>query len=597
MGKIVRDHSNLFPLPRGAFLRNRKYVYINTSSSYVRSSERKTEGTRGYIDHESVCIGVIADPDAPERMFYANERYRAMMGVRELPDPLQFADSLTVGLYCLIRAIAERSGLSEDLSSAFGEDAARQILDCSHYMLSRESAVMQHYPSWAREHALFSEGIRDATALGKFLRYDLSREKIDAFLDLWAVRNIPGNRVNLYLCYDSTETNCQAEGVSIVQDDLSEDDPSPGRVNTDYVVRQEDGLPFTYLHTPGSVSGIAQAQEMRRFMDRLSRLSQKSVSLALICDRGSISEQNLRQMDDAGIGYLLMLHPGSRQFEQISDSVTDEIRSRQNRLVTADGDEKYGLTGTIPLYPGGPRCHVHVIWSAGRDSAGRHEVDRKVAAERKKLEAFLAESRGKSFLPEELRWVSPYFRLTLERGEPRVVESRTQAGGAGAAARQLETVRVLGYADDEDSIHRAYRKAGIMILVTSEEMTAQKCLDEFAKRECVEETFASLKSHPGMDRTGIPPEESMRGKGLVWFVASILTALIFKETAALRASNREGFSVPAVVRELEAVRADRDPAAGRRQRRFKMTDRQREILNCWHLDEQSVDEAIGGLTV
>ena len=58
-------------------------------------------------------------------------------------------------------------------------------------------------------------------------------------------------------------------------------------------------------------------------------------------------------------------------------------------------------------------------------------------------------------------------------------------------------------------------------------MTAQQAVDAYAKRDCVEKAFEALKSRLGMDKIGVTTEEAMHGKGLVWFVASILYLLLF----------------------------------------------------------------------
>ncbi len=593
MARIDRSDSNLFPLPAGAYLRNGPYVYVNTSSKYVRSSNRKDGGSRGYTDHESVCIGVLADHEKGTRMFYANTRYRQMFGVQELPGPPLFADSLSVGLYCVVQTVAEQTGLAEDLTAAFGEDLARQILDCSHYMLSRESAVMQHYPPWAREHALFSDAIKSDTALGVMLKSEISISKINKFRDLWALRNVPDGGVSLFLCYDSTNVNCQASGVFIVQRGHAKDDPSLDQVNTDYVVRQEDGMPFTWLHSPGSVSDIAQAQEMIRFIDRVKRLSHKEVSLTLICDRGYISEKNLRQMDKAGIGYILMLRSNFGLYSLLADQVIDEIKSYKNRLVSPDGDEVYGVTRRVKIYDDGPDCFAQIVWSADRYKAGYRKALQEIEEAREKVEAFIAESKGKSFLAdEELKWVPPWFTLETEQGEPRIEERKKRGRGKGVVQVVRQTVRILGYHDNEAEINREIQKAGIMVLITSEEMTAQKCLDEYSKRDCVEKTFAALKSHLGMDKIGVTTEEAMHGKGVIWFSASIIHNHIFTQTASLRTTNRKDFTVPAIVHEMEAIKADRDLTLGGRKRRYKLTSKQGRILGCWKLNENTIDEAI-----
>lgn len=235
MPRIDRSESNIFPWPKGAYIRNKSYVYMNTSNKYISPSEKKEKGTRGYTGHDSICIGVTFDPQHPDiKKLYANAAYRATLVPVELPDPPKMADSLAVGLTCWIAESSDQCGLTADLTASFGETETQLILDLVAYMLSKESAVMQHFPAWAREHSLFSSDIRDDTYIGQFLKNTLTIPRIKQFRETWAVHNIGDGRI--FLCYDSTNVNSQAEGVFIVQRGHAKDDPALAQVNTDYVI-------------------------------------------------------------------------------------------------------------------------------------------------------------------------------------------------------------------------------------------------------------------------------------------------------------------------------------------------------------------------
>ena len=596
MARIDRSESNIFPWPKGAYIRNKSYVYINTTNKYVAPSEKKEKGTRGYTGHDSVCIGVTIDPKHPNiRKLYANPNYRASLIPAELPDPPRVADSLAVGLTCWIAEASDQSGLTEDLTAAFGEGETQLILDLAAYMLSKESAVMQHFPAWAREHVLFSEDIRDDTFIGQFLKKSLTIPRIKKFREHWCVRNIGDGR--LFLCYDSTNVNCQAEGVFIVQRGHAKDDPTLAQVNTDYVIRQSDGLPLTYLHSPGSVSDIAQASEMISFISRVKKLSGKDVNLCLICDRGYISEANLKHMDNAGLEYILMLRTNFSKYDELADSVIDIIKSYRYELQTEDGDERYGLTRECVLYKDGPTCSAQIIWSSERYNSKRENVRKAIATERIKLEEFIAMNRDKSFELKELEWIPSYFQLRLEKGESRFEEKKKRGRRGGTETIEIETVRVTGYSDDEAAINRLYLKAGIMITISRVRMTAQEANDAYAKRDCVEKTFEALKSHLGMDKIGVTTEEAMHGKGLVWFTASILHALLFNATAPLRVTDRKHFTVPAMIYQMEAIKADRNLTTGKRERRYKLTSKQQKIFQFWKINEKTVDNRIAGIDV
>lgn len=591
MGRINRSSDNLFPFPTGAYIRNGRYVYVNTSNRY-KPAEKTRNSARGYTDHDSVCIGVLQNPkDKTLRMMYGNDTYKSMYLKSELPEPPEFSDSLSVGLNTWIAEAADQSGLIEDLTNVFGTEDTQQILDLCSYMLSRESAVLQHYPAWARDHMLFSEEIRSDTTLGRFLRKDITIPKIGFFRDKWAVRNIGDGRI--FLCYDSTNVNSQARGVAIVEHGHAKDDKDLPQVNTDYVIRQDDGLPLTYLHSPGSVNDIAQAQEMISFMNRMQELSGKKIRLVMICDRGYISEKNLKQMDKAGIGYILMMRTNFNLHEELADSVIDSMKSYKNELISGDEDEElYGVTKTCRLYKNGPSCTAAVIWSSNIYKANRKEVMSQIDRERKEVRSFFLKNKGKDIDPKELEWIPGYFRLETKSGKS-VREFPDNYGSMiGTKPIIKETVKLIGFEDDEEKINREIQKSGIKILIGRDEMSAQEFVDAYSKRDCVEKVFQALKSHLGMEKIGVSTEEAMHGKGLIWFTASILHALLFNSTTSLRSKDRKHNTVPAMIDQLEAIKADRDLRTNEYRRRYKTTKRQNDILSKWKITEADIDKRI-----
>ena len=593
MARIKKTPDNLFPMPTGAYIVGKGYVYVNTGSKYISADQRKTDG-KGYTGHTGECIGVLENPEDKKcRMFYANGKYRSSHNPDELPDPPEIADSVAVGLLAVVRKCSIDAGLVDDLTEAFDSEDAALVLDLASYMMSKESAVMQHFPAWARDHAHFSEIIRSDTYLGVFLKEHLTIPKINVFRQLWLRRNIGKGYV--YLCYDSTNVNSQAEGVSIVQKGRAKDDPSLEQVNTDYVIRQEDGMPLTYLHSPGSVTDIAQAQEMVRFIAETRKLTDVDVKLCLICDRGYISVNNLKELDAADISYLMMLRSNLIFFGDLADQYIDQIRSYKNLIETTDGNERYGITTTCQMYDDGPECCAHVYWSASYYRKKRQEVINTIARERAELEAFIA--KGGSYERKELKGKFPaYFKLQFAPGVPKTVIQHKRGRGVGTKEVKKSTVIVTGYEDDEAAINREIMKAGLIIMVSRDRMTAQEAELRYHKRDCVEKAFEALKSHLGMDRIGVTTEEAMHGKGLIWFIASILHALLFNNTARLRTTDTKSYTTEAMVDHLEAIKADRNLSTGDYKRRYKLTRKQSNILSCFGLNEADIDECCESLS-
>ena len=107
-----------------------------------------------------------------DRRMYANEAYYKIYGQDQAaPTPQETppdvyseypdrSDCVSVGLYTVTRHLADETQLTDTLCDAFGSSRTHLILDLAMYMLSANSAVFQHYPHWAKSHAIFSESVR-----------------------------------------------------------------------------------------------------------------------------------------------------------------------------------------------------------------------------------------------------------------------------------------------------------------------------------------------------------------------------------------------------------------------------------------------------
>lgn len=602
MGVVRKVPENVYEMPRGSYVCNGCYVYVHVSNEYVPASRTKA-GKRGYTGHRSVGIGVLVDPSDPSQGFYANQRYVTEF-LRILPAPREFCDSLRVGLFIWAGASAERLGLAEVLEATLGRDGAALTLDLACYMLSTESAVMQHFPDWGREHPLRSGHVPTDTEVGTFLRDGITFQRTCEFRERWAPRAMGDGRV--YLCYDSTNVNCTA-GFEVVEKGYAKDDPSKPQVNADYVVRQSDALPVTYLHSPGSVNDIAQAKEMIKSIGHYVELARRLAGLpevdveevlriCMVCDRGYISRENLALMDKYGIGYLLMFRETFKLWHQLASAEAPTIRNYRN-AVEDGGDECYAVTRTVTMYEGGPECLAHVVWSADLHDEVRHTVTQRMDRKRRGMEAAVGRVAGRELDEDELKgafgWAEPFLTPVTEPGKPKVKEVKR---GRRTIEVEVPTWRVTGYEEHEDEVNLEYQKAGTFILVGSEPDDAQTALDRYRARDNVEKTFRGLKSWLGMDKIGVTTQEAMHGKGLVWFVASILRADLFNGTRKELGRDRKGGTVPCMVRKLEAIHADRGAADGDPyERRYELTRQQKRILAPWGIGAEQVDAEIGKL--
>ena len=51
-----------------------------------------------------------------------------------------------------------------------------------------------------------------------------------------------------------------------------------------------------------------------------------------------------------------------------------------------------------------------------------------------------------------------------------------------------------------------------------------------------------------------------------------------------------------MIDQLEAIKADKNLSTGKRERRYKLTSKQKQILNFWDLDEVQIDQKIASIS-
>lgn len=574
-------------VPKSCSVDKRGYVYINTGNQTVRARDGHV-----YTTHGKKAIGRLVDPaNREDRRFYPNKYYQDLLNppaeepVKEedLPEPPAQKDHLAVGFHVAVRSVAEQSGLASMLGKVFGTDTACQTLDLASYVMIEESAVMQHYSTWAGKHVLFSEEVRDDTWISRFLRDSLDISRINLFKDMWAKAKIGSGKV--YFCYDSTNVNSQANGVTIVEKGHAKDDPDLDQVNTDYVVRQEDGLPLTFTEFPGSVVDVAQAPEMIEYFHRLS--ADIPAQITMICDRGYISEKNIQELEKAGIHFLLMVKSDLKICKELLDEYAGTIQRDGNRI---SGAEVFGKT--VKRFAYGRERYFHLIWTHELERKDRAGFTTKIENEKKRLEKH--KKCKDRFTLEELKQKFPLFDFEL------VKDDRITVPAKGRGRKNQEDVKeaycIERFTVNEEKWKAEWDKCGIFILMSDEEMTAAEAYAAYSKRDCVEKVFQALKSHMGMTKYGVSSEERMHGKALVWFVASILYSLIFQATAELRATDKKFYTVPAIIRSLDSIEADRDLSDGTYRRRYQLTKHQREPLEKMGVKAQDIDACIKNLS-
>ena len=179
---------------------------------------------------------------------------------------------LRVGTYFVLRKIIEECSLNDILGKYFGSRDMGLFLDLAVYSIIAENNAAQYYPDYTYNHPLFTEKMKqysDST-VSDFLN-SVTDDQSTGFLNTWnESRNY---REKIYISYDSTNKNCQAGDIKMVEFGHPKVDMGEPVFNYAVAYDTHNQEPLFYEKYPGSLNDISQLQFM---LDKASGCSQKN---------------------------------------------------------------------------------------------------------------------------------------------------------------------------------------------------------------------------------------------------------------------------------------------------------------------------------
>ena len=201
------------PFVQGKITRRKKKDAVYVEYEY----DRIYDPVRQYTFPKRVTIGKLSETD-PELM-QPNQNFLKYFPDAELPETknrTSRSSCLRVGAYFVLRKIIEEYNLVELLGGYFEQRDLGLFLDLAVYSIIAENNAAQYYPDYTFNHPLFTNGMKqysDST-VSDFLN-SVTDDQSTGFLNSWnETRN---HREKIYISYDSTNKNCQAGDIEMVE--------------------------------------------------------------------------------------------------------------------------------------------------------------------------------------------------------------------------------------------------------------------------------------------------------------------------------------------------------------------------------------------
>ena len=536
------------PFVQGKITRRKKKDAVYVEYEY----DRIYDPVRQYTFPKRVTIGKLSETD-PELM-QPNQNFLKYFPDAELPEKknrTSRSSCLRVGAYFVLRKIIEEYNMVELLGGYFEQRDLGLFLDLAVYSIIAENNAAQYYPDYTFNHPLFTNWIKqysDST-VSDFLNSVTDDQSI-GFLNSWnETRN---HREKIYISYDSTNKNCQAGDIEMVEFGHPKVDVGQPVFNYAVAYDTHNQEPLFYEKYPGSLNDISQLQFM---LDKAFGYGYKKIGFIL--DRGYFSCENIQYIDKCGYSFVIMVKGMASLVNELVLEHKGTFESKRVNNIYEYG--VYGKTVKHRLYAGDKKeRYFHLYHSISKESAERAGIENRLNQMTLYLKKY--QNKVKEFGPG----FEKYFNLHYDE--------KTQA-----FVLPEERCSV---------VERELDLAGYFCIITSEKMSAKEAIELYKSRDTSEKLFRGDKSYLGNKSIRVYSEESERAKIFVEFVAMILRCKMYtklKEEMKKLEKKPNYMTVPAALKELEKIEMVRQLDNIYRLD-HAVTANQKTILNAFGLD-------------
>ena len=540
------------PFVQGKITRRKKKDAVYVEYEY----DRIYDPVRQYTFPKRVTIGKLSETD-PELM-QPNQNFLKYFPDAELPETknrTSRSSCLRVGAYFVLRKIIEEYNLVELLGGYFEQRDLGLFLDLAVYSIIAENNAAQYYPDYTFNHPLFTNGMKqysDST-VSDFLN-SVTDDQSTGFLNSWnETRN---HREKIYISYDSTNKNCQAGDIEMVEFGHPKVDVGQPVFNYAVAYDTHNQEPLFYEKYPGSLNDISQLQFM---LDKAFGYGYKKIGFIL--DRGYFSCENIQYMDKCGYSFVIMARGMASLVNELVLEHKGTFESKRVNNIYEYG--VYGKTVKHRLYAGDKNeRYFHLYHSISKESAERAGIENRLNQMTLYLKKY--QNKVKEFGPG----FEKYFNLHYDE--------KTQA-----FVLPEERCSV---------VERELDLAGYFCIITSEKMSAKEAIELYKSRDTSEKLFRGDKSYLGNKSIRVYSEESARAKIFVEFVAMILRCKMYtklKEEMKKLEKKPNYMTVPAALKELEKIEMVRQLDNVYRLD-HAVTANQKTILNAFGLDANHI---------
>lgn len=499
-------------------------------------------------------IGKLSDADPS--LMYPNEHYQDYFPDAVLPEerPEAYRSCcLKIGSYIIIDKILEEYKLKAMLKKHLGDDYGL-FMDLMAYLIVDEENAGQYYPDFAYSHPLFSDKMKIFSDVKvSRLFSSITRDQSIGFLDSWNKKRDRKQRI--YISYDSTNKNCQAGDIDILEFGKAKVNTGTPIFNLAVAYDCNNRVPLLYEEYPGSINDVSQ---FRFMIDKVEEYGYKNVGFIL--DRGYFGKENIQYMQKKRYEFIIMVKGCRPLVSSLIGSIRGNFETKRDCSIRPY--RVYGTTIREKLYPEDKKeQYFHIYYNPSKQAAEREQLEIKI-------------DRYKEFIRKHIGTDQRFGKVYQE-----YFDFSYDKNGSLLCAKEKA-----------DVIQTELELCGYFCIITSENMTAEQALIKYKGRDISEKLFCADKSFIGSKSMRVQSAESMSSKLFLEFVTLIVRNRIYNllKEEMLKIETRPNYlTVPAAIRELEKIEMVRRNNGDYRLD-HAVTKKQKDILSAFGLDAEYV---------
>ena len=497
------------------------------------------------------CVGVAVS----ETEMNPNEKYYDLHPEAKKEKPMEtpgaFDDQIHIGSSMILRAAAQKTGLTKALAYAF--PGYEELIQCllEYYITERDSAS-QLFKYYLYDHYTGLNYTPSDTKLSGFFNDYLSHKKEKKFLEYWLkLRLTMVQDPRIHIDFDSTNFNIHSPTVESAEYGKPKVEEGLPQINVAYFLERSTGLPVYYDIYYGS---IIDMEHCKTAVDKLKAVN-SDIQASFVMDRGYFSSPNLNYLEENKFQYLCMGKATKEFRTMISVYPPFRIARAENRIYGT----VYGVKEVRKVFQESSKeYHVYFFYDTSKVTE-ELPVRQDLAVY---ASSFLVGKQDKNGKIHDT-----YKNLvTLEMDDRKVITS------AVPNYRELDKFR---------------DQCGYFWIISNEDMTPEEAIQAYRHRDLMEKAFRSIKSETDLNKVYSRSDAAFEAKSLMGFLSAVLRSEL---TSRLRPYfiQYSGETSQTVLKEMEKVKVEM--IGGKYRPRYALTNRQKQILSFYDLTSSDVND-------